>query len=95
MREERHLRLAPVQLLWFDAAMSVGVAVTEPVEAVIISGPRRGEIIRLGNGPQDTVSPDDLSALNRAIDGLSARLDGLCAEVRAVTRAFRPSPDAS
>lgn len=40
------------------------------VEAVIISGPRRGEIIRLPDEAIAEVSDQAIQALNAALDGL-------------------------
>jgi hypothetical protein len=40
------------------------------VEAVIISGPRRGEIVRLADEAIAEVSDADITALNEALDGL-------------------------
>jgi hypothetical protein len=55
----------------------------EPIEAVIISGPRRGEIIRLPDEALAEVSDEDLKVLNEALDGLIAAIDRVSTEVRA------------
>jgi hypothetical protein len=53
------------------------------VEAVIISGPRRGEIVQLSDDAIAEVSDVDIIALNEALDGLLVALDRVAAEVRA------------
>ena len=54
------------------------------VEAVIISGPRRGEIVQLSNDAAIAeLSDADITALNEALDGLLVALDHVAAEVRA------------
>jgi hypothetical protein len=61
----------------------------EPVEAVIISGPRRGQIIQLpDNGPAE-LSDEEIEALNHALDELNAALDRYGAEIRATIDAWR------
>jgi hypothetical protein len=52
------------------------------VEAVIISGPRRGEIIQLLDEDIAEVSNEDLQLLNEALDGLIGAIDGVATEVR-------------
>ena len=53
------------------------------VEAVIISGPRRGEIVQLSDEAIAEVSDADVTALNEALDELLGALDRVSAEVRA------------
>ena len=53
------------------------------VEAVIISGPRRGEIVQLSDEAIAEVSAADVTALNEALDELLGALDRVSAEVRA------------
>ena len=53
------------------------------VEAVIISGPRRGEIVQLSDVAIAEVSDVDIITLNEALDGLLVALDRVAAEVRA------------
>jgi outer membrane murein-binding lipoprotein Lpp len=57
-------------------------------EAVIISGPRRGEIIRLPDEAIDEVSDDDIQALNAAVDELITAIDRVAVEVRATVDAL-------
>lgn len=64
-------------------------AMAEPMEAVIISGPRRGEIIRLPEGAGEP-SPEELQALNEALDLLNPKLENLSREFRAGAEAIRP-----
>ena len=60
------------------------------VEAVIISGPRRGEIVRLADEAIAEVSDADITALNEALDGLLVALDRVVIEVRDTLEAFLP-----
>ena len=60
------------------------------VEAVIISGPRRGEIVQLADEAIAEVSEADITALNEALDGLLAVLDRVVIEVRDALEAFLP-----
>jgi hypothetical protein len=59
------------------------------VEAVIISGPRRGEIIRLSDEAIAGVSDDDIQVLNAALDELITAIDRVAMEVRAATDTLR------
>jgi predicted nucleic acid-binding protein len=59
------------------------------VEAVIISGPRRGEIIRLPDEVIAEVSDDDIQVLNAALDELITAIDRVAIEVRATTDTLR------
>jgi hypothetical protein len=61
----------------------------ETVEAVIISGPRKGEIVRLPEETIPDVSDEDIKVLNEALDGLIAAIDRVSAEVRLTTEAMR------
>ena len=61
----------------------------EPIEAVIISGPRRGEIVRLPEDGIPEVSDEDIQLLNEALDQLIASIDRYSAEVRATTESLR------
>jgi len=64
-------------------------ATMEPPEAVIISGPRRGEIIRLPfEWPADE-SAGEIQALNEALDRLDLCLQRFSFELRETTRALR------
>jgi hypothetical protein len=58
----------------------------EPMEAVIISGPRKGEIVTLTNGTID-INDEIWTILNEVLDGLSAAIE----QVRDSVRSFRES----
>jgi hypothetical protein len=58
------------------------------VEAVIISGPRRGEIIQLLDEDIAEVSNEDIQLLNEALDGLIGAIDRVATEVRATSKAL-------
>jgi hypothetical protein len=58
------------------------------VEAVIISGPRRGEIIQLPDEDIAEVSNEDMQLLNDALDGLIGAIDRVATEVRTTIEAF-------
>jgi len=53
------------------------------MEAVIISGPRRGEIVQLSDEAIADLSDTDITALNEALDGLLVALDHVAAEMHA------------
>jgi hypothetical protein len=55
----------------------------EPMEAVIISGLRRGEIIQLPEAALAEVSGEDIKILNEALDELLTALARVSTEVRA------------
>jgi hypothetical protein len=57
----------------------------QTIEAVIISEPRRGEIIRLPVEEPEEVSDEDIQMLNEALDGLIAAIDRVSAKVRTMT----------
>jgi hypothetical protein len=59
------------------------------VEAVIISGPRRGEIIQLPAEEIAAMSNEDIQLLNEALDELIGAIDRVATEVRATSEAFR------
>jgi hypothetical protein len=61
----------------------------EPIEAVIISGPRRGEIVRLPEDAIPDVSDEDIQLLNNALDDLIAAIDRVSDEVRTTTESIR------
>jgi len=63
-------------------------AASEPAEAVIISGPRKGEIIDL-KYPFEDVSPHDLRIINEALDQLGAAIERLSEEFRQGTAAMK------
>jgi hypothetical protein len=60
----------------------------EPIEAVIITGPRKGQIIQLPDRAGCTISDAEIKLLNLALDELIAAFDRLIAEVRATNKAF-------
>ena len=59
------------------------------VEAVIISGPRRGEIVRLPDEAITEVSDEDLQVLNAALDDLIVAIEGVATEVQATVETLR------
>ena len=61
----------------------------EPIEAVIISGPRRGENVRLSPDVIPAVSDEDIRLLNDGLDQVLAAIDRLDGEIRAIIEAFR------
>ena len=52
------------------------------VEAVIISGPRRGEIVQIADETVVEVSDEDIVALNAALDDLLVAIDRVATEMR-------------
>jgi hypothetical protein len=52
------------------------------VEAVIISGPRKGEIVQLADETVVEVSDEDVVALNAALDDLLVAIDRVATEIR-------------
>jgi hypothetical protein len=65
-------------------------AQVETVEAVIISGPRRGEIVRLsGDEIKDDLSDEEAKLLNEALDQLDAALERLSRQVRIATESIQ------
>jgi hypothetical protein len=58
------------------------------VEAVIISGPRRGGIIQLPAEDIAEVSNEDIQLLNKALDELIGAIDKIATEVRGTIEAF-------
>jgi hypothetical protein len=59
------------------------------VEAVIISGPRRGEIVRLPDEAITEVSDEDLQVLNAALDDLIVAIERVATEVHATVETLR------
>jgi hypothetical protein len=59
------------------------------VEAVIISGPRRGEIVRLPDEAITEVSDEDLQVLNAALDDLIVAIERVATEVQATVETLR------
>jgi hypothetical protein len=67
----------------------------EPIEAVIISGPRRGEIVRLREEVlAEEATDEDIKLLNQALDDLIAAIDRVSAELRLTTDAVRERVEA-
>lgn len=62
---------------------------SQTVEAVLISGPRRGEIIELTEQQADEWTEQDVAALNNALDDVIRALDRLSSEMDRTIEAFR------
>jgi hypothetical protein len=58
------------------------------VEAVIIPGSRRGEIVQLLDEDIAEVSKEDIQTLNEALDRLIGAIDRVATEVRATGEAL-------
>ncbi len=71
------------------------VSVPEPLEAVIISGPRKGQIIRLPDEAPVEYSHEEVQALNDALDKLDAALQRLSAQIRETTKSFQIQTEAA
>lgn len=61
----------------------------QTVEAVIISGPRKGEIVALPDDRSEDYSDEDIRLLNESLDQIIARLDRLSHEMDMTIEAFR------
>ena len=62
----------------------------EPIEAVIISGPRKGEIVRLPEeAVTDDLSDEDAKLLNDALDEIISKIDRLREHMHATTEAWQ------
>lgn len=59
------------------------------VEAVIISGPRRGEIVRLPDEAVSELSDEDLHVLNAALDDLIVAIERVATELQATVKTLR------
>ena len=66
-------------------------ATAEPFEAVIITGPRRGEIVRWPVPSTPPLDQGELRALNRALDDFNAAIENVARELRTTLRAIRPA----
>jgi hypothetical protein len=64
----------------------------EPMEAVIISGPRKGEIITVSNGATD-VSEEAWAAFDQALDMVLAAVERLDAKVEAFIEHVSHEPE--
>jgi hypothetical protein len=62
---------------------------TQSVEAVIISGPRRGEIVQLTEDSLSELSDSDLDRLNAGLDDVIAAIDRLSSEYRTSTAVLK------
>lgn len=69
--------------------------VTEPVEAVIISGSRKGEIVHVPEDTPAVVSEEDIKTLNKALDDFIAAIERVSAKVRAMTEELRNGMEAA
>ena len=63
----------------------------QSIEAVIISGPRRGEIVQLPEEALPEFSDTELEQLNAGLDDVIAAIDRLSAEYHASTKALSSS----
>jgi len=68
----------------------MSAAISEPVEAVIISGTRRGQIVRLPLPEPLELRPEEIDALDQALDALNAALAKVSDEARWTLEALRP-----
>lgn len=64
---------------------------TETLEAVILTGPRRGEIVEFPVHSPQQLGGGDLETLNCAVEDLDSALDRVAAELRATLVSFRPN----
>jgi transposase-like protein len=62
----------------------------EALEAVILSGPRRGEIVTFPAGNPEQPNPKEVEALNRVLDELNEALSNVSTELRAALRSLKP-----
>jgi hypothetical protein len=62
----------------------------ETWEAVILSGPRRGEIVTFSPDSPQQPSGHDLELLNGALDELNRALERVSTELRAMLAALQP-----
>ena len=68
---------------------------SQTVEAVLISGPRKGEIIELSEEKLEEWSESDIRLLNDSLDGIIAALNRLSLEVDLTIKAFREREEAA
>ena len=64
------------------------------VEAVILSGPHRGQIAELPDESVPEVTPEELEMLDRALDDVLAALDRLNDQMSLTIDAFKNVPQA-
>jgi hypothetical protein len=67
-------------------------APTAVVEAVIISGPRRGEIVQLAEDSIPEISEEELKLLNAGLDQVEAALGRFEATVESAIEQFSAPP---
>ncbi len=67
--------------------------VEERVEAVIISGPRKGELITLANGAEPQLTPEEEAALDFAIEAAGRAAESARAAVEAAQKLNRKLDD--
>jgi len=67
-------------------------ATAETLEAVILSGPRRGEIVTLPPGTPTAPNAEDVEALDGALDNLNRALERVSSELRAALQSLKPKP---
>jgi hypothetical protein len=71
------------------------VTSAEPVEAVIISGPRRGEIIRLPADAIPELSDEEIKLVDEALDMVDAALGRFENTVESAIARFSAPPGAA
>lgn len=62
----------------------------ETLEAVILSGPRRGEIVTFPASTPQQAGATDVEILNRALDELDQALQRVSTELRAALQSLKP-----
>lgn len=68
---------------------------TPSIEAVIISGPKKGEIIFLEDDTFVAGSDAEIEALNNALDSLTSSIERVSLEIRTTIEALRTPVKAS
>jgi hypothetical protein len=63
--------------------------IAETLEAVIISGPRRGEIVSLSDKTPRQPGVKEIKELNRALDGFNLALQKVSTELRAALQTLK------
>ncbi len=63
----------------------------QTLEAVILSGPRRGEIVTLPADTPDQPGAKDMETLNGALDELNSALERVASELRAALQSLQPT----
>jgi len=62
----------------------------ETLEVVILSGPRRGEIMMLPAGTPRQPAADEVEALHGALDELNLAIERVTTELRAALQSLKP-----